>query len=274
MVCFEQVIQDIAFSEDSHWLAVSSSRGTNHLFAISPFGGAAKPSANGTDHVFGAMTPWWSNVGPIKSSQQASSLPPPATVNSSVISRIKNGNNGWRGTVMDASATTSSGGRTTSFGAAVAVSFHDGQVYKLEVDGVQNGLKEQLWVLSPSGHLIRYGLRFLADTESYTDSAPSQIATVEALDVRVVVEPLQKWDVCRRPTWVEREEKINNSVTRDICHDASNCASLESCYDNGGSLVDRDDLASGGMHQLFLSNAEVYMHHFRPPIWAKCQVLV
>ena len=272
MVCFEQVIQDIAFSEDSHWLAVSSSRGTNHLFAISPFGGAAKPSANGTDHVFGAMTPWWSNVGPIKSSQQASSLAPPATVNSSVISRIKNGNNGWRGTVMDAASTTSSSGRTTSFGAAVAVSFHDGQVYKLEVDGVQNGLKEQLWVLSPSGHLIRYGLRFLADTEGYTDSAPSQIPTVEALDVRVVVEPLQKWDVCRRPTWVEREEKIDNSVS-NVSHDVPSCANVGSCYNNG-AFSDREDFISSEMRQFFLSNAEVSMHHFKPPVWAKPQVCV
>ncbi|GAB4855510.1 hypothetical protein Ancab_024129 [Ancistrocladus abbreviatus] len=33
------LIQDISFSEDSHWIMISSSRGTNHLFAISPSGG-------------------------------------------------------------------------------------------------------------------------------------------------------------------------------------------------------------------------------------------
>ncbi|GAB4838778.1 hypothetical protein Ancab_028320 [Ancistrocladus abbreviatus] len=33
------VIQDISFSDDSHWIMISSSRGTNHLFAISPSGG-------------------------------------------------------------------------------------------------------------------------------------------------------------------------------------------------------------------------------------------
>jgi hypothetical protein len=172
-----------------------------------------------------------------------------------------------------AAAATSTSGKITSFGQAVAVSFHDGRVYKL-VDGIQNGLKEQLWVLSPSGHLIRYGLRFLTDTEGYTDHAQLQFATAEALDVKMVVEPLQKWDVCRRPSWVEREEKINNSVTPDRCHDAPSCPNLGSRYNKEGSLAKRDDLPSDGVHQLFLSNAEVYMHHFRPPIWAKSQVLV
>ncbi|GAB4860622.1 Mediates both low-affinity uptake and efflux of sugar across the membrane [Ancistrocladus abbreviatus] len=33
------VIQEISFSDDSHWIMISSSRGTNHLFAISPSGG-------------------------------------------------------------------------------------------------------------------------------------------------------------------------------------------------------------------------------------------
>ncbi|GAB4844971.1 hypothetical protein Ancab_038364 [Ancistrocladus abbreviatus] len=33
------VIQDISFSDDSHWIMISSSRGTNHLFAIYPLGG-------------------------------------------------------------------------------------------------------------------------------------------------------------------------------------------------------------------------------------------
>ena len=162
---------------------------------------------------------------------------------------------------------------STSLGpAAVAVTFHDGGGHKPEiVGGDHNGLKEQLWVLSSSGHLIRYGLHL---TEGYVENIlPSQNSSIEApADVRVMVEPLQKWDVCRRLNLVEREEKIDNTGT-NVSHDVPSCANAGSCYNNG-AFADREDFISSEMRQLFLSNAEVSMHHFKPPVWAKSQVYV
>jgi hypothetical protein len=168
-----------------------------------------------------------------------------------------------------AAATASNGKMNTSHGtAAVAVTFHDGRGLEPGVaDAGQNGLKDQLWVLSSSGHLIRYGLHI---SEGYLDNLlPSQNSSLDAaMDVRVIVEPLQKWDVCRRLNWVEREEKINNSATEP---DVPNDLPPGSCHDSGAH-VDQEHVISSEMRQLFLSNAEVSMHHCCPPIWAKSQV--
>eukprot|EP00250_Pteridium_aquilinum_P016004 c22885_g1_i1 orf=754-3780(+) len=269
------IIQDIAFSEDCHWIVVSSSRGTSHLFSISPYGGTAGPTV---DMGVGAVTPmrllpWWCSMGPLKSTQQASS-PPPPTVSSSVVSRIKNGNAGWRGTVSGAAAAAS--GRYSSSLGAVAVFFHDGRGHKLDTEAKHSSLKEQLWALSPSGHLIRYAVHLSTVTEGYQDSISPAESSKEAVDVRVVVEPLQRWDVSRKPNHVEREEKIDSSSSHDVIHEGVGSSSKASgtcsgsCFDNG--TLCREETIPEEMHRLFLSKAEVHMHHFRPPLWAKPQI--
>lgn len=269
------IIQDIAFSEDGHWIVVSSSRGTNHLYSIAPFGGTVGPPTHSVDSAVGAVTPmhllpWWCSFGPVRSSQQASS-PPPPTVSASVVSRIKNGNAGWRGTVSGAAAAAS--GRCSSPPGAVAVFFHDGRGHKLDMEAKQACLKEQLWALSPSGHLIRYAIHFSAVADGYQNNISAE-SSKDAVDVRVVVEPLQKWDVSRKPNHVEREEKIDNSSSH--IHEGTGSSgkasgtSMGSCFDNGA--LGREETISEEMHRLFLSKAEVQMHHFKPPLWAKPQI--
>ena len=39
MLTFVLLRQDIAFSPDSRWVAVSTLRGTTHIFPITPYGG-------------------------------------------------------------------------------------------------------------------------------------------------------------------------------------------------------------------------------------------
>lgn len=281
------VIQDITFSEDSHWIVVSSSRGTSHLFAISPFGGPVGPYTHGTalvDKAVGTMVsmtavPWWSNMDPVKSSQQAS-LPPPRTVNLSVVGRIKNGNGGWRGAVSGAAAAASR--RSSGSAGGVAVVFHDGGGQNLEAELRQSSLKEQLWVLSPSGHLLRYALCPSVGIEgSFSNNIASDVygGSKETFYLRVVVEPLQKWDVCRRPNWVEREEKIENATVSAPAQDEVSMAgtpryknkrSMGRCF--GNERTGKEEMLPEEMHQWCLSNAEVQMHHSRAPIWAKPQV--
>ncbi|KAI5065532.1 hypothetical protein GOP47_0020227 [Adiantum capillus-veneris] len=266
------IIQDIAFSEDGHWIVVSSSRGTNHLFCISPFGGMAGPLAHSAAMALGPVTPmrvlpWWCSLGPVKSAQQASS-PPPPTVSSSVVSRIKNGNAGWRGTVSGAAAAAS--GRSSSSMGAVAVLFHDGRGHKHDAEANQTSLKEQLWVLSPSGHLIRYAIHLSAVTEGFSDGVTPAEGPKDSVDLRVVVEPLEKWDISRKPNQYEREEKLTDPNPRGFMHDTSGSsggASMPLCCENG-----KDEPIPDEMHRLFLSKAEVQMHHFRPPLWAKSQI--
>lgn len=263
------VIQDIAFSEDGHWIVVSSSRGTNHLFCISPYGGMAGPLAHSVDMAFGSaapmrVLPWWCSLGPLKSTQQASS-PPPPTVSSTVVSRIKNGNAGWRSTVSGAAAAAS--GRSSSPLGAVAVLFHDGRGHKLYAEANQASLKEQLWALSPSGHLIRYAIHLSAVAEGLPDGITPAESPKDAVDVRVVVEPLEKWDVSRKPNQFEREEKITDTNPRDFTHDIAGSSGGTSIFGNG-----KEEPIPDEMHRLFLSKAEVQMHHFRPPLWAKSQI--
>lgn len=277
------VIQDIAFSEDSHWVVVSSSRGTHHLFAISPFGGAVGPSTHGAGLVECSLglLPWWSNRGPLKSSQHVSG-PSPATVNSSVVSRKKIGNGGWRGTMSGAAAAAS--GRSCSSLGAVAVVFHDGRGQKLDTEMGPNTLKEQLWVVSPSGDLFRHALHLSAGTEGHSDSISSPMVAgiqKEVLDFKVVVEPLQKWDLCRKLNWVEREENVNISNALNVAHDGAGNSTHSTMIK---AVPSQNDTTIGKLgtifkettnkqtHQWFLSNAEVHMHHLRPPIWASSQI--
>uniref|UniRef100_A0A7I4EFI3 BCAS3 domain-containing protein n=1 Tax=Physcomitrium patens TaxID=3218 RepID=A0A7I4EFI3_PHYPA len=276
------IIQDISFSGDSYWIAVSSSRGTNHLYAISPFGGVVGPQSHGTVPIDGLIGPsltqapvfpWWSNTGPLSLNQQALHPPPPAlTLN--VVGRIKNGNGGWRGTVTSAAVTAT--GRPNIPAGAVAAVFHDGGGAVVE-SGVGVGtLKDQLWVLCPTGHLLRYLLRPAIGGESgYTNGLP-QMAGMSttgspglAQELKVVVEPLERWDIARRPNWVEREERVEGLGAH---HEEGVLANSGSVAISVGAVV-KEGTTTEEMQRWFMSNAELQMYQARPvPIWAKSKI--
>ncbi|CAK9256194.1 unnamed protein product [Sphagnum jensenii] len=278
------VIQDISFSGDSQWIAVSSSRGTNHLFAISPFGGVVGPQTHGTVPIDGLIGPtlipapafpWWSSTGPARVNQQALPPPPPA-INLNVVSRIKNGNSGWRGTVT--SAAVAAAGRPNALAGAVAAVFHAGGAAGVESEIETGTLKDQLWILYPTGHLLRYVLRPTAgDSNGVTGmagvSAPGSPGLPQEL--KVVVEPLERWDVCRRPNWMEREERIDSQ--RAFHEDAGHGGRAKSTgmLSQGGSpgVLGKEGMTIEEMQCWFMSNAEVQMHQARPlPIWAKAKI--
>ncbi|KAJ6301052.1 hypothetical protein OIU77_015371 [Salix suchowensis] len=124
------VIQDISFSDDSYWIMISSSRGTSHLFAINPSGGAVNFQSSESSYVSkhggvgGMNRPTVSRppcLGLQMHNQQSLCAPGP-TVTLSAVSRIRSGNNGWRGTVTGAAAAAT--GRLGSLSGAIASSFH------------------------------------------------------------------------------------------------------------------------------------------------------
>lgn len=49
-------IQDIQFSSDSRWVAVSSLRGTTHLFPITPYGGPIGLRTHSTPHIVNKLS--------------------------------------------------------------------------------------------------------------------------------------------------------------------------------------------------------------------------
>ncbi|KAL2531032.1 BCAS3 domain-containing protein [Forsythia ovata] len=90
------VIQDICFSHDNQWIAIVSSKGTCHIFVISPFGGDTGIQALHS-HIQGSILypdsspPWWPTSS-FAVNEKCSSLPPPSTL--SVVSRIKSSDSG------------------------------------------------------------------------------------------------------------------------------------------------------------------------------------
>jgi hypothetical protein len=283
-----QVIQDISFSGDSQWIAVSSSRGTNHLFAISPFGGVVGPQTHGTVPVDGLIGPtltpaptfpWWSSTGPVRVNQQALPPPPPA-INLNVVSRIKNGNTGWRGTVTTAAVAAT--GRSNALAGAVAAVFHAGGATGVESEIETVTFKDQLWILCPTGHLLRYVLRPTAGGEGGNSSGVAGMASGSppvssglSQELKVVVEPLEKWDVCRRPNWVEREERIESQGALHEEAGYGGEAKSATMLSQGGSrgVLGREGMGIEEMQRWFMSNAEVQMYQARPlPVWAKAKI--
>lgn len=56
-------IQDVAFSCDSRWVAVSSMRGTTHVFPITPYGGAVGVRTHTTPHVVNKLSRFHRSAG-------------------------------------------------------------------------------------------------------------------------------------------------------------------------------------------------------------------
>lgn len=56
-------VQDIAFSFDSRWVAVSTLRGTTHVFPITPYGGPAGVRTHGSAHVVNRLSRFHRSAG-------------------------------------------------------------------------------------------------------------------------------------------------------------------------------------------------------------------
>jgi hypothetical protein len=133
---------------------ISSSRGTSHLFAINPLGGSVNfqsADANFTtkNGGLGVMTKAVVRWPPNQLSLCAAG--PPVTLS---VSRIRNGNNGWRGTVSGAAAAAT--GRMSSLSGAIASSFHNCRGNALYAGCHSLKAKYHLLVFSPSGLNAQY----------------------------------------------------------------------------------------------------------------------
>ncbi|CAL5335780.1 unnamed protein product [Camellia sinensis] len=175
------VIQDNSFSDDSHWIMISSSRGTSVM---------TKP-----------VVCWPPNSGSQMLSQQnICASGPPVTL--SVVGRIRSGNSSWRSTVSGAAATAT--GRMSSLSGTIASAFHNCQ-------GTSSlKAKYHLLVFSPSGSVIQYALRASSGLESATVvSGLGSYNSAPETDARLLVEAIQKWNICQKQNQREREDNID-----------------------------------------------------------------
>ncbi|KAF8112105.1 hypothetical protein N665_0067s0025 [Sinapis alba] len=233
------VIQDICFSSYSQWIAIVSSKGTCHIYVLSPFGGENVLEIR-SSHVDGPTLaptlslPWWSSPS---FSTTHFTFPPPASVTLSVVSRIKC-NNFFH-------AASSVVGKPSFPSGCLAAVFHQA-VPQLSAPAL-----DYLLVYTPSGHVVQYTLIPSLGGADQAESS-SRIGAAEE-ELRVKVEPVQCWDVCRRTDWPEREENIRGKVAEDS--------------------VDASDLAKPlEKHHVYVANAEVLINSGRKPIWQNSEI--
>ncbi|CAN6560791.1 unnamed protein product [Malus baccata var. baccata] len=271
------IIQDISFSDDSNWIMVSSSRGTSHLFAINPWGGSVNlPTADAgfTTKSTGLGVTTRSSVRwpglQTPNQQSLCSAGPPVTL--SVVGRIRNGNNSWRGTVTGAAAAAT--GKMSFLSGAVASSFHNCKGKAYYVDRNSSKAKYHLLVFSPSGSMIQYALR-ISNGLDLTAVAGLNSAYESGLegDTRLVVEAIRKWNVCQKQNRRERDdtsdiygENVNfdNNKIYPEGKKKGNTIYPEACI-----TLPKAKISSEEEHQLYISEAELQMHEARSPVWAK-----
>ncbi|KAL8530760.1 hypothetical protein ACS0TY_007704 [Phlomoides rotata] len=273
------VIQDISFSHYSQWIAIVSSRGTCHIFVLSPFGGdygfqTAYTHGQGTTLFLASPQPWWSTSS-LTVNEQPSLPPPPCTL--SVVTRIKCNDSGLLNSVSNAAASVA--GKLWVPSGAVAAIFHNSNsTGSVDVKSTGTSL-ENILVYTPSGFVVQYEIVSSVGSElieSKTESFSVPQANPQNEELRVKVEPMQWWDVCRRLDNMEREEYISGSIF-DGLHDLeidddSKMAFQESASAGEKKLVKTDSLKSPERSHWYLSNAEVQINSRRLPIWQQSKM--
>ncbi|GKV41054.1 hypothetical protein SLEP1_g48633 [Rubroshorea leprosula] len=281
------MIQDICFSNYSQWVAIVSSKGTCHIFVLSPFGGDTgfqTVNSHGQEpSLFPVLTlPWWSTSSSVINKQ---SLPPPPPVSLSVVSRIKYSSFGWLNTVGNTAGSAT--GKVFVPSGAVASVFHNSISHSLQHVSSRTNSLERLLVFTPSGHVVQHELLPSIGVEPGDNGTRTQSTSyvhVQEDDLRVKVEPLQWWDVCRRSDWPEREECINQTKfgRQDGAVVIPKTAGCENTY--GMDFLEINESLGGKKtskmfsvkpHERshwYFSNAEVQVNSGRSPIWKKTKI--
>lgn len=265
------VIQDICFSHYSQWVAIVSSRGTCHIFVLSPFGGESglqlqSSLIDGPTLSPVLSMPWWSTSS-VVINQQASP-PPPVPLTLSVVCRIKSGN--WLNTVSNAAS--SAAGKVSATSGVIAAVFHSLLHQNIQSASPNGKALEHLLVYSPSGHVVQYELMPSPggeQSESSLKNGTSSIVQMQEDELGVKVEPVQRWDVCRRADWPEREEYIQGVTLggQEASEAFMNTSQVE---DN--EVGEKDAVKQHDRSHWYLSNAEVQLRSGRMPIWQKSKI--
>ncbi|CAN8244702.1 unnamed protein product [Cochlearia groenlandica] len=242
------VIQDICFSSYSQWIAIVSSKGTCHIYVLSPFGGenvleVRNSHADGPTLAPTLSLPWWSSPSFMTTHF---SYPPPASVTLSVVSRIK------CNTFFHAASSVV--GKPSFPSGCLAAVFHQAVPHESQLSSTT---LDYLLVYTPSGHVVQYKLTPSLGGDQAESNLRNGAASVliSEEELRVKVEPVQCWDVCRRINWPEREENICGlTFVNNTCDNEDLVKPLEK------------------QHHVYLANAEVLINSARKPIWQNSEI--
>lgn len=275
------VIKDISFSDDSEWIMISSSRGTSHFFAISPYSGSTSfhYSDNNlaednyvVDSSLKHAAHWLQNSTPSLSLNQKMLSVSGSPVTLSVVSRIRNGSNLLKGAVHGAAAFATGVSSPTS--GAIASTFHNCKGGVPNTDGSLLCIKYYLLVFSPSGSIIQYVLHRSAEQDSGIDFPSGAISygSQRETDTEFVIEPLQKWDVChkrnRRDTaesylYSDFDNGENNKLFQKVMKKGT------SIYPSNCAAVERLKLSADENHNFYISESELQTHVVQFPLWSR-----
>uniref|UniRef100_A0A5B7ARY2 Putative autophagy-related protein 18g n=2 Tax=Davidia involucrata TaxID=16924 RepID=A0A5B7ARY2_DAVIN len=275
------IIQDICFSHYSQWIAIVSSKCTCHIFVISPFGGDAgfqTLKSHGEEPSLDPLLslPWWSTSSFIINQQ---SFPPPPPLTLSVVSRIKNSNSGLLNSVSNTAA--SAAGKVSVPSGAVAAVFHNSKSRSFQDVHSRANTLEHLLVYTPSGQVIQYELLpsiVVEPSDGGLRTRSGSYVHTQDDELRVKVDPVQWWDVCRRSDRPEREECISGTTsdrkeTVEIIEDDCRTNFLEINDGVGGKkLVKSDAVKPHERSHWYLSNSEVQINSGKLPIWQKSKI--
>lgn len=275
-----QVIRDISFSSDSQWVMISSSRGTSHLFPISPSGGlvsfqssdASYNARNGDSNLMPPAVHGSSNSGvQVLTQWSICASGPPVTL--SPVRRIRNGSNGWINTVGGAAAAAT--GLLSPLSGAIASAFHDYKVNDLCVDLSSLKKKYYLLVFSPSGSVIQYALHIAPTLNGLTQVPGLSVNSESNLDCDVIVEASQKWNICQKHNCKERRDNID-MYGEDASTDNSKVYPERMKRENLSSeffgTTIREEVTTEEKRHMYISEAELQMHQNENPLWARPQV--
>lgn len=264
-------------------MAIISSKGTCHIFVLNPSGSdAAFQPCKGEEpaRLPASSLPWWFTQS-LSNYQQ--SLSPPPAVALSVVSRIKYSSFGWLNTVSNAA--TAATGKVFVPSGAVAAVFHKSVTHDLQQNSRTNSL-EHILVYTPSGHVVQHELLPSVCTESPENGSRMQRTShvqVQEDDLRVKVEPIQWWDVCRRSDWLETEERLPKSVTEKQ-YDLETVSNNLTSHEDGCLSVDinshfgEDNYMKSCSEKppershCYLSNFEVKVTSGMLPVWRNSKV--
>ncbi|KAG9151779.1 hypothetical protein Leryth_002058 [Lithospermum erythrorhizon] len=91
------------------------------------------------------------------------------------------------------------------------------------------------------------------DRRSFSRNGPGSLMQMQEEELRVKVEPVRWWDVCRRADWPDREEHINGITVADIDGTSSSTTKF-----SGVTKV-----ASEGQGHEDMPQAEGFGHYFQ-----------
>ncbi|CAN6976435.1 hypothetical protein Bca4012_001451 [Brassica carinata] len=238
------VIQDISFSNDSSLIAISSSRGTSHLFEINPDGEVNAP------------------------------------IPLSAVNRIRSGNiSGWMGT-MSGAAAAAAGMVGGSLPGATASAF----CYSVEQNknnllygsspASDNSLKRNLLVFAPSGCMTQYALKANQVGDGGHEMAGFDFESGSETEGKVAVEPIRRWSMIQNQSRREMQDQHSDVYGGGASSDSKSKVFPEivrkQSADESWKVTKRGKARVEDKHQMYMSEAELQMYEpTQLPLWGR-----